>query len=172
MRRKNREKVLDLITNDSICVEIGVWKGDFSQRILNKNPKKLILIDPWITQDYEGRFYFIEQHKMDIIYQNVCNKFNNNNRVKIVRSKSNEVALELKIDWIYIDGNHSYENVLEDLRHYYGKMNNISYMCGDDFGWTDKYCNRGPSRAVKDFCQEMNLEYKVFGDQFVIEIVK
>jgi len=172
MRRKNREKVLDLITTDSVCVEIGVWKGEFSQRILKRKPEKLVLIDPWITQEYEGRFYFIEQQKMDNIYHSVCDMFSGDNRVQIIRSKSDEANLDIGIDWLYIDGNHSYENVLEDLEHYYPKMNNVSYMCGDDFGWTDKYCNKGPSQAVEDFCTKMKLVYKVFGDQFIIEIIK
>ena len=29
---------LKYITNESVCVEIGVWKGDFSKQILNMNP--------------------------------------------------------------------------------------------------------------------------------------
>jgi len=40
-----RDEQLQYIQKDSICMEIGVYKGDFSQKILEKNPKKLYLIE-------------------------------------------------------------------------------------------------------------------------------
>ena len=36
---RNRNSVLNLIQEDSKCAEIGVWKGEFSQEILKRNPK-------------------------------------------------------------------------------------------------------------------------------------
>ena len=39
-------------SKNSTCVEIGVWTGEFTQRILNiANQEKLYLIDPWLAYD-------------------------------------------------------------------------------------------------------------------------
>ena len=43
-----REQLLEAMPRHAICAEIGVWEGDFSQRILDRTqPAKLHLIDPW-----------------------------------------------------------------------------------------------------------------------------
>ena len=37
-------------------------------------------------------------------------------------------------DWIYIDGNHTYEYVKQDLEGYRPKVKPGGYMAGDDYG--------------------------------------
>ena len=43
----------DFISRDSICVEVGVWRGYNAEEILKSNPKKLYLVDPWVNQSQE-----------------------------------------------------------------------------------------------------------------------
>ena len=56
-RKKDRTSLLEMIPKDSVCVEIGVWKGKFSKQILDKvKPEKLHLIDPWkFMPEYSSR---------------------------------------------------------------------------------------------------------------------
>lgn len=43
-----RKFLLDMMPTHSVCAEIGVDRGAFSEEILaTVNPKKLHLIDPW-----------------------------------------------------------------------------------------------------------------------------
>jgi hypothetical protein len=168
MRRKNRSILLNKINPEMTCAEIGVWKGDFSNDILQKNPKKLFLIDPWVHQNYEGRWYAIQQAEMNEIYNNVCTRFSKFDNVEILRNYSTEVKLNQKLDWVYIDGNHSYEAVLEDLNFYFNYLKDGGFLCGDDYNWTDKHCPIGPRKAVNDFCENKNLNFDVFGEQFII----
>lgn len=169
----NRECILDLIDENTVCAEIGVWKGGFSRRILKKNPKHLYLIDPWQHQDYNGRWYSIGQMKMDTIYRKINKEYSNLDNVTIIKDFSENVVFEENyFDLVYIDGNHSYKYVLKDLNHYYKFMKNKSYLTGDDYGWKDKYCQRGPAGAVKDFCKEKGLDFQVIGKQFIIKIDK
>jgi hypothetical protein len=170
---KSRKEIINLVKEGFVCAEIGVWKGQFSKRILEKRPHQLNLIDPWIHQDYKGRWYSIEQKKMDLVYQNVLKEFQHFNNVKIHKAFSTDVQFEKQyFDFIYIDGNHSYEFVLKDLEHYYPFMKNKSLITGDDFGWTDRYCKKGPAAAVIEFCKNKNLHYYTIRDQFVIEVNK
>lgn len=150
------------IKEDDICAEIGVWKGYNACKILKQEPRELHLIDPWAHQDYEGRWYSVEQKKMDDIYENVCDSFKEEDRVYIHRGFSKDVIFPNEyFDWIYIDGNHSYSSVLEDLNHYRPFMKRSGFMCGDDYGWKDRHCDKGPKAAVDEFTKINNLKLEI-----------
>ena len=165
---------LTKIKENNICAEIGVWKGDNASQILTKNPQKLHLIDPWVHQDYDGRWYSIEQKKMDDIYNSVLNKFKNNNKVIIHKCFSTDIKFPKQyFNWVYIDGNHSYENVLKDLKYYYPLIKTGGYLCGDDYGWKDSTCNKGPKVPVDEFVSDLNINVEIKeGNQFVIPVIR
>lgn len=120
-----RWRLLRAMGKGGICAEIGVWKGDFSQRIVRWcRPKELHLIDPWIfSPQFPERWYggaiAQSQADMDDIMLAVTKRFAAHREVKLHRGKSAEIADQFPnayFDWVYIDGDHSYEMVLEDLR--------------------------------------------------------
>ena len=50
-RMDPRAELLKRTPKDSICAEVGVWKGEFSKQILKRtSPRMLHLIDPWMFQ--------------------------------------------------------------------------------------------------------------------------
>jgi hypothetical protein len=110
---------------DSVCAEIGVWKGDFTRHILkNTLPKLLHLIDPWMLQPefserlYGGKRDAKKQGDMDQIYESIKQEFEPLSNISIHRGFSGDVLREFPdcyFDWIYIDGNHEYDYVLKDL---------------------------------------------------------
>jgi hypothetical protein len=135
----------------SVCAEIGVWKGDFSAQILGKvQPASLHLIDPWKVEPdeiYSQAIYGSRsnnQEQMDALYQTVTERFKREVRsgvVTIHRASSSEACAlfdEDYFDWIYIDGNHLYEFVKQDITMYYPKLKRGGYITGDDYvdgGW-------------------------------------
>ena len=145
----------------SIGCELGVWKGDFSREIIRiVNPKRLYLIDPWLFQpEFPGTFYggggAKTQKDMDDIFDSVKNSFSGRNNVRIIRKKTEELFDEIEegeLDWVYIDGNHKFEYVLNDLRVFSRKVKEGGIICGDDY-------DRGPTphaitEAVKEFLLE------------------
>ena len=179
MKKTNERRYYTLtkIKENAICAEVGVWKGEFSSRILEKGPRELHLIDPWIHQDYIGRYYSIKQGKMNAIHKGVVTKFQKDSRVTIHRKLSIEAEFPKEyFDWVYIDGDHSYEAVVKDLNHYYPMMKKGGFLCGDDYGRTDKNCAKGPKPAVDEFAEArgLKLEAGVLGNdpkpQFVIHV--
>lgn len=128
----------------SIGAEIGVWEGNFSQLLHTRvQPEKLYLIDPWKIQDYTKRWYSktnTTQEMMDKLHNHVQFKFKNNPKVVIVRNYSDIgfcTILDDELDWVYIDGNHSEEEVYRDLCNSFMKVKSSGYITGDDFSWID-----------------------------------
>ena len=166
----------------STGAEIGVFKGNFSEKILKHvKPKKLHLIDPWEYQSLEiysqsqyGGIKGKNQSNMDQIYHSVIKKFSKEikaGQVEIHRKYSHKAFKEFPdhyFDWIYIDGNHHYEFVQKDLNLYYDKVKKGGYITGDDYvvgaWWKD-----GVKKAVDEFIVMKNLEIILFlNGQFIL----
>jgi Methyltransferase domain len=172
--RDARDALLFEMARGGVCAEIGVFRGDFSERILRvAKPRRLHLIDPWKFEPnatYEkslyGRGYAGGQAKMDAIYDSVRERFDHhirNGTVVIHRTSSAEAANQFDdgyFDWIYIDGNHLHEFVLGDLETYYPKVKPGGCITGDDYGF-EGWWKDGVTRAVDEFTERYGCQ-KVF----------
>jgi hypothetical protein len=173
--------VLSLIPQGAIGAEIGVASGCFSYHVLlKKNPSKLYLIDPWIyglQKDVELNRTLEKQQQRDIQYQTVCEYFAPFKNVEILRFKSEEAAVLFEdnyLDYVYIDGEHSYEAVMRDLTNYFPKIKVGGYLIGDDYGWTGiEPAVQDFLKAHKGFCKFGENPYQEkTGGQFVIKRIK
>lgn len=177
-----RNYLLDAMPKQGICAEIGAWKGDFSKRILKKtNPSKLYLVDPWqYVEDYENAWYggsIGSQEGMDVIYNSVCKRFAGEiaaGQLETVRKGSAEGMESFNdayFDWVYIDGNHTYEFVKKDLEISWQKTKTGGFVTGDDYGlkgWWDD----GVTVAVDEFAKNMGDQVEVvaiIGSQFILK---
>lgn len=175
-----RIKLLKLMPKDSICAEIGVWRGDYSKKILDiVKPKELHLIDPWhffSDEKYKDSIYGGKEAKsekdMENIYNDVLKRFSQNKEV-IIKRNTFELILndypDEYFDWVYIDGDHSYEAVKKDLYNSEKKVKKGGFITGDDYregGWW----KGGVKRAVNEFIKEYpDKRIKIVGDQYVIK---
>ena len=56
------------------------------------------------------------------------------------------------LDWIYIDGDHSYEACIKDLNNAKEIVKPGGLIIGDDYGWPDaKWQKKGVTKAVNEF---------------------
>lgn len=168
--RDHRQQLLERMPRAGACAEIGVWKGDFSQRILDVTaPSRLLLIDPWEFQgEFPNRMFggkvAKSQADMDAIHDAVADRFADRPEVVLRRGYSSDILTGLEdesLDWIYIDGNHYYDFVLEDLRMSWQKVRAGGFVAGDDYTWQpgdDAPEHEFPVRdAVSDFMREQGL---------------
>jgi len=157
-----REYLLKALPRRSVGAEIGVWRGEFSEDIVRRvKPSCLHLIDPWVFMSSSARLDLRgvgakEQTDMDVIHDAVAQQFAaqiSAGTVVMHRSLSADAALEFEddyFDWIYIDGDHSYEGVLADLRAFTPKVKRGGLVTGDDYGrrgWWGGRCEEGGRRA-------------------------
>ena len=156
-----REVVLEPLLPGAVCGELGVWQGAFSQRILERRPSRLHLIDPWLYLPEFGDRCFgkrgdNDQAAMDAIHDAVAQQFGDRPEVTIHRKTTEDAAADFDdqyFDWIYIDANHNYEFVRADLLAYLPKVKVGGLITGDDFNFP-RCPNGGPKRAVEECLAE------------------
>lgn len=168
--RDSRRFVIDMIPPRSVCCEVGVWKGDFAEQILrHAKPKKLYLVDPWLyfhDPKYDQALYGKragDQGTMDRIFQDVNSRFKRQvgiGTVEILRRTSDEAAAQLpdgRLDWVYIDANHSYEYCRNDIRLYTDKIRIGGLLALDDYS-TNGWWKDGVIRAADEAAAEGRVE--------------
>jgi hypothetical protein len=181
-RQLAREHLLCEMPSGSVCAEIGVHEGDFSEQILSiVEPRRLHLIDPWRHEEggrYEDSRYGglgqVGQSIMDQRYEKVRERFGElvrNGQVRIHRSPSSSACDSFEdhyFDWIYLDGNHLYAFVERDLELYYPKVKPGGLITGDDYG-ARGWWNNGVQKAVDKFVEgNSELTLRVNDTQFIL----
>jgi len=167
---KDRMGLFKKMPKNSVCAEIGVYTGENSLNILkNVKPKELILIDPWtydkevLKKNFTGEEGNYQQD-WDARYKFTKQRMKNKKNVKIMRGKSQDELNKFSdnyFDWIYIDGDHSFEGVLEDLKTSFHKVKPSGYITGDDYRVGEK-ANRtqqNVAKAVKYFVENYPVKF-------------
>jgi hypothetical protein len=179
-QKQHRATLLEILPHASVGAEIGVHLGDFSTEILRiVAPARLHLVDPWKhfdTPGYKQAWYGGGakggQNEMDERYESVLVRFRSEidaGQVVVHRGFSNDFGLTLPaehLDWVYIDGDHTYEFVKRDLELFFGKLKPGGHLLGDDYhdgGWWAG----GVKKAVDEFVRAypvdvVTLKYEQF----------
>jgi hypothetical protein len=163
----DRTEFLKHLPKGSVGVEVGVWLGDFSQEILDVvEPTELSLVDPWEqNDDATNRMSTMErsQEELDAIYQGVSDRFAEE-PVVIRRGRSLDVASDFidPVDWVYIDGIHTFDAVSADLEAWWPHVKPGGMICGHDMWW------EGVRKAVSQFAVKQNLALVEIDGNFLI----
>ena len=148
-----------------VGVEIGVHMGDLSWRLLGSNRNIfLYLVDPWeecsqdssyaTTEDHINR-YTQAQHD-EAMRQAMNNVELFKGQFKVLRMTSQEAAPEFpdeSLDFVFIDGDHSYEGCADDIRLWYPKLKDGGLLSGHDYRDGRNY---GVKQAVHEFAAREN----------------
>ena len=135
--------------------EIGVGLGLNAENILQElNIEKLYLIDAWIWKPLN--------------YKLVFNKFKGNKKIEVIKYASKDAIDRIKddsLDFVYIDANHDFEFVSQDIKMWINKVRK-----GGVIGGHDIFLCFGVLQAVKDFCFDNNFGFHVkFPDWYIVK---
>jgi hypothetical protein len=131
-------------------IEIGTCRAESTAFLLNGCPniKKLYTIDPYKAyQDWVGEINQNVVNKFMMVAQENLKQFGD--RVIMMREDSVRAAAGFKdegFDFIFVDGDHSYEATLADCEAYYPKLKKGGLFCGHDYSSLDSV-----KQAVNDF---------------------
>lgn len=83
LRLSSRKDIFKILPKNSICAELGVFRGDFSKQILNySSPKEVHFVDVWWTEFGEyypdwGAYTNYGKLKTQDAYNDTLKKINN-----------------------------------------------------------------------------------------------
>ena len=140
-----------------VAVECGVAEGIFSKELLQMGIEWLYLIDIWDNVPFIPGCASFEQSWHDKNYNEVKEKFNDNERVTILRGFSYKMAEQIpdgSLGLVYVDADHSYDGVKSDINVFLPKLISGGIIAFHDYANT----GYGVGRAVIEYCARNNIE--------------
>jgi len=198
-RKLNRDALNHLIEHipkHSRGAEIGVWHGFTSLEIMrHRKLKELHLVDPWSIKPYQkgsehGTFkQYLARYKgvvksdhphdfqahYDRIYDEVVDRFKPYKQVKIHRMTSRVWfdAFKGKLDWVYLDADHSFDGCFADLCSSRRVVRKGGLIFGDDYRWPGAVTGKpGVNKAVDYFRKIWGFDLQRIGEnqyKFTVE---
>ena len=115
--------------------EIGVLSGKYSEILCRSNPKaKIYSIDSW--KSYPEFPDFFEKNKLSDSYNyavKLLSKYKNSEIIKKTSMEAVHGFPDASLDFVYIDANHTFEYVLEDITEWAKKVRKGGIVAGHDF---------------------------------------
>ena len=144
-------------------LEIGVHNGASMSYVLKSNCiRTCVGIDPFENLVTDDPYMVHYQEKDKITYLNTINNLKNNNinncSIKLIQNYSENVNInniDITFDLLFIDGNHSYNNVLKDY-YKFKVLVKKGYIVFDDLH------QEGPKKAFQNIINTDN-EINLFG---------
>lgn len=155
-------------------VEVGVFAGELSKRLLSREDVLLYMVDSWTTHD-DGEYAKsddfhakLTQEQQDGFYE-LTKKVTEfaGERANIIRKDSVKAAKKFEdesLDFVFIDADHSYEGCKKDLEAWWPKVKKGGLFSGHDYENTD-YTKFGVKKAVDEFADKYGLQVEL-GDNF------
>ena len=116
-----------------VGAEIGVFRGEFSEK-LTMTGLSLYAIDPW--RAYKGSGDSHSQDKLDLMYEQTKQLLASYSKCKVIRKTSMEAVEDFEdesLDFVYIDGNHGFRYIAEDLAEWTKKVRIGGIISGHDY---------------------------------------
>lgn len=117
-----------------IGAEIGVSQGYFSEAMFKSIPNlHLFCIDIW--EPYTGNPWSGSRQRNDRHFKIAKEKLSKYNATIIRRMSTDAVKdfTDNSLDFVYIDGNHSFDYVIQDLIEWTKKVKKGGIVSGDDY---------------------------------------
>jgi hypothetical protein len=158
---KSKNTLINLIKNsttDIVGVEIGVWEGENLKRLAIECPniKKIYGIDPY--QPYGNWKRFVDIDSLEPAKKQAQDNVSNLDNVELIIKTSLEASDSFEdesLDFVFIDGNHSFESVYNDIVTWYPKVKIGGLFSGDDFSID------GVNDALFKFKRENNMMHEI-----------
>lgn len=154
--KQELRSICQLLPNDASIVELGVYAGDSTLVFLESDKiQQIIAVDPFIDEyDVEqigrlsdpGNQYNTKMADVESYFR--LNVLAMNLKVRLIKEKSADAIAQLmgqKFDTVYIDADHRYEAVRDDIIAYMSLIKPGGFISGHDYS-----ASWGVKRAVDE----------------------
>ena len=148
------------------AVEIGVYKGKFTETIASQVPDmKLYGVDAWTF--YDGYKDYPPGNLEEVGYPQAIARAEKYPNIELIKGWSKDVAPTFEdgsLDFMFLDANHTYPCVKEDLELWVKKVKEGGIVMGHDYFDTDnsrrfKNLEFGVIQAVNEWVMEHNIAH-------------
>jgi len=145
--------VIKSLGDNIIGCELGVFQGTNLCQILEHcdNISTMYAIDPYLAyMDWCGAISEQLINECKSIAMNNLTKITQSSKVNFLEMLSNEAVCKIaddELDFVFIDGDHSYERASEDILNFYPKVKSGGMFSGHDYSLV------GVNRALGEFLQ-------------------
>jgi hypothetical protein len=135
--------------------EIGVAEGNYSEVLLKANPEcELLLVDPWHAYSDNPQNKTKEKH--EYAYRKVEAMTARYLRPQMMVGTSMDIVKHIdleSLDFCYIDGNHLFDYVMQDLIEWSKRVRSGGVVSGDDYYALDqkRWVGGGVVEAVQAY---------------------
>lgn len=160
----------------SKAVEVGVWRGDYSSLIVGAlDPNEFYGVDPYkIFDDYKDQpdpREYANQQNLDQLYQRVEQRYTRWPSASLMRTTGVDAASQFEdgsLDFVYIDGDHTYEFVSKDIAAWWPKVRDGGILSGHDYtpGNPQKGHVYGVIEAVDEFAAHEGLHVSKTDEEY------
>lgn len=148
-----------------VGVEIGVAEGWYSSKIMELgNVSKMFGVDPY--RRHTGYIDYTKDSTFLRLKTNAHARLDKYPNYRFIEKSSIDAVFWVKdeyLDFVYIDGDHSYEACLKDIKAWWPKLKPGGIMAGDDYMKSDrdlKYYD--VRRAVNEWVAKYDLDLTLY----------
>ena len=148
--------------------ELGVWIGTTTNSFINKLKENGYSPEYYAIDIFTGSEELQDEIKekyngstLDIFKENL-EKNNNTEYVTIIQNTTHNASKNFPdeyFDFIYVDADHEYESVRQDIFDWYPKLKFNRYFAGDDYG---PYGWDSVTRAVDSIFPDIDCNHVIF----------
>lgn len=132
-----RDQLADLLheLDFKIGVEVGVAAGEYSLTLCKANPQmKIYGIDPW--EPYKDYRDYTKRSTFEKLYLDSRQRLDQFGNYQFVKKFSMEAVKDFaneSIDFVYIDANHNFQNVTNDIVEWGKRLKRGGIISGHDY---------------------------------------
>jgi predicted O-methyltransferase YrrM len=153
-------------TKKMSMIEIGSYAGESTQMFANEF-KSVIAIDPFIN-DYDPNDITCKYMELEKVYDTFKEVVDRNGNIEHIRMTSDDAVESLtgtSVDFIYIDGLHTYEQIKKDIKNYLPLLKPNCLIAGHDY-------HRNWDGVVRGINEILGVPDATFSDTSWIKLIK
>jgi len=147
------------------AVEIGVDQAAFAEEVLkNWKGRLYFMVDAWKRYPEYKDLIERDDALMEELYQRVLKKTKNDLRIQVLRAFSVDAGRIFPpefFDFVYIDADHTYKSVKEDIEVWWPRLKTGGIFAGHDYRE-----GMGVIQAVDEFVKEKGLNLNLTEEDY------
>jgi predicted O-methyltransferase YrrM len=140
--------------NYKVGVEVGSFRGHYANYILKNWNGMLYMVDVWRELDWDAYTDTSNRNFEDLVWYDAMKSIKGfEERALMLRMYSNQASklfADDSLDFVYIDANHKYEYVKEDIELWWPKIKSGGMISGHDYIHTEDWDNPPFAENGKD----------------------